>query len=126
MAWESCSVALKHCWTPKMRSLVLRLVPRTNEYSLPRFHIFNAVIAGTSLPKFSYTCFRIVEGWQCLDEVQASIALQLEDAKGQTQPNSDWGQPNRRDSGSDYHTKIRKVNVTGRARRLTRDPSGHI
>src|SRR5258708_245630 len=91
MAWESCSVALKRCLTRRTLSLVLRLVPRTNEYSLPRFHIFNAVLAGPYLPKFSYTCFRIVEGWQCLDEVQASIALQLEDAKGQTQPNSKWG-----------------------------------
>src|SRR5260370_36681814 len=91
MAWESCSVALTRCLTRRTLSLVLRLVPRTNEYSLPRFHIFNAVLAGPKLPKFSYTCFRIVEGWQCLDEVQASIALQLEDAKGQTHPNSERG-----------------------------------
>ena len=37
------------------------------------------------------TCLRIVEGWQCLDEVQVAVALQLEDAKGQTHPNSERG-----------------------------------
>src|SRR5258707_12850332 len=98
MAWESCSVALKRCLTRRTLSLILPLVPRTNEYSLPRFHIFNAVLAGPYLPKFSYTCFRIVEGWQCLDEVRASIPLQLEDPKGTRQPKSKrWDQTTRGD-----------------------------
>ncbi len=42
------------------------------------------------------TCFLpethgVVEGFHCLYEMQASVASQLEDAKGQTHPNSKWG-----------------------------------
>src|SRR5258708_30856421 len=107
MASARCSVALKPCSTRRTLSLILRLVPCANEYPLPRFHIFNAVLAGPYLPKFSYTCFRIVEGWQCLDEVQVAIALQLEDAKGQAHPNSERGPTLRRDSWSDYHTDVK-------------------
>src|SRR5258708_26440176 len=105
MAWESCPVALKRCLTRRTCSIVLRPVPRTNEYSLPRFHIFNSVLAGPYLPKFSYTCFRFVEGWQCLDEVQVAIALQLEDAKGQARPNSERGPTYKEGQWSDYCTK---------------------
>jgi hypothetical protein len=41
-----------------------------------------------------------------LDEMEASIALQLEDAKGQTQPNSDWGRTTRRGSGEIIARKL--------------------
>ena len=65
--------------------LVLPLVPYANEYPLARFFIVNNVLARPYLAKCSDTFLRIVEGLNGLDEVQISIALQLEDAKGQHQ-----------------------------------------
>jgi hypothetical protein len=50
--------------------------------------------------KFSDTYLRIVERLHGLDEVKVPVALHLVDAKWQMQPNSDWGQPTRRDSGA--------------------------
>jgi hypothetical protein len=35
---------------------------------------------------FMHTCFCVVKGLHCLYQMQASVASQLEDAKGQTQP----------------------------------------
>jgi len=68
------------------RRLVLPLIPCANEYALASFFIVNDVLARPYAAKSSYTCFCIVEGLHCLDEMQVSIALQLEDAKRQTQP----------------------------------------
>src|SRR5260370_6872587 len=76
---------------PIRPQLVLRRVTCTHEHALTRFFLVNDVLAGPCLPKFSYTWFRFVEGWQCLDEMQVSIVLHLVDAKWQTQPNSDLG-----------------------------------
>src|SRR5258708_26228950 len=41
--------------------LVLRLIPSTDEYPLPRFPIVDDGCAGPCLPSFSYTCCCIVE-----------------------------------------------------------------
>ncbi|MCU1239762.1 MAG: hypothetical protein JWO71_488 [Candidatus Acidoferrum typicum] len=80
--------------------LILPLVPCANEDPLPRFFVVNDVFARPYLPKFSDTCFGIVERFYGLDEMEVSIALHLVDAKG-TQPNSDLGTANcRRDSGA--------------------------
>jgi|GraSoi2013_100cm_1033763.scaffolds.fasta_scaffold15453_4 hypothetical protein len=57
------------------QGLVLRLVPRANEYRLPRFFIVNDVLSRLCLAKCSYKFLRIVEGLHCLDEMEASIVL---------------------------------------------------
>src|SRR5260221_1026042 len=75
--------------SPRSARLVVRLVPCANEDPLSRFFIVDGVLPRPYLAKFSYTCFRFVEGWQCLDEMQVSIVLYLVDAKGQTHPNLD-------------------------------------
>jgi hypothetical protein len=82
---------------------VLPLFPCTNEHSFPCFFIVNDVLSRPQLGKFAYTSFRTVEGMHCLDEMQGSVALQLEDAKGQTHP-TPRGPTLLGGTAGDYHT----------------------
>jgi hypothetical protein len=78
-------------FSPKSDTISQGQVSHSNERSLPRFFVVNHVLARPYLAKFSYTSFCIVEGSRCLDEMHVSIALQLENVKGRTQPRLRFG-----------------------------------
>lgn len=61
--------------------LVLRLIAYGKEYPLSCIGIFNDVLTGPFLAKFSHTHFCDIEGLHSLNEMQDSIGLQLVDAK---------------------------------------------
>lgn len=61
--------------------LVVRLIAYCEEYPLSCFGIFNDVLTGPCLAKFSHTHFCNIEGLHSLNELQDSIALHFVDAK---------------------------------------------
>jgi hypothetical protein len=71
--------------------LVLPLVPCAHEYPLPCFLIVNDELSRPRLTKLSYKCSRVVKRFHGLDEMEVSVALHLEDTKGQAQLSSDLG-----------------------------------
>jgi len=87
------------------RQLVLCFVPCANKYPLACFFIVNHILSRPYLAKFAHTCFRFVEGWQCLDEMQMSIILHREDAKGRTQPKLRLGTNYQEGQWRDYRTE---------------------